>query len=521
MIKMFNNMRITHKLWCNNGLLIALIVGCSAVGFWGMKSAQELMDEMYHEHFVAATKTAILKSDLNEVRAVLVTMMSQKDVEKQKKSDEAIKKLSKKIDVNIASMLNSGWPEDMVELINKIKKNWEAFRDTRDSELIPAIYAGDLVKAKGLALGVQAGRYKGFVETADFLLETEVAEGEENVKTYESKSAKFEGLLLLFLVIALALGFTMTQLIISLINKPLGKIIEISEEIAAGNLTVEKSDYVSKDGIGKLTDSTNTMLANLQDILHTISMSTDRIASASTELSAASEQMSINAETQASQSDNLAASSDEMATVILEVAKNSNTAAASSRSATEKACEGKEVIGQSQRVIATLAENSKKIGEVIVLIADIANKTDLLAINAAIEAANAGEQGKGFAVVADEVRKLAERTTKATREITDVIATIQGNTKQTIDAMEKAGTSMEDITDGVETTTRMIEQIAAATEEQSTTIDTFSETIRSISDSSKEVNSGTTETARASEELSTLSNELKQVVEKFRLNSRV
>lgn len=524
MTQILKNMRITHKLMLNNGLLILWLAVCCGVGYLGMTGATRLMEEMYYEHFFAASNVGALKSNLNQVRAAFISMLFESDPEKQNKHHEMIKQLSKEIDDGIA-LLSKGregfpFPPDMLEPLEKIKKNWELFRDTRDSEMIPAVLRGDAAKAKALALGVQAERYKTFIEITDSLLKQEIAEGEENIKTYKSKAGKFEGMLLAAFILAWIICAVLTRIITNLINNPLGQAIKISEEISSGNLTVEKSDYESRDGIGHLTLSVNKMLGNLREIISTIADTTTRIASASTELSATSEEMSATANTQASQASILSNSSDEMSQAIIDVAKNSNVAASSSRSALEKALEGKKVIGESQRVISTLAENSKKIGEVVNLIADIANKTDLLAINAAIEAANAGEQGKGFAVVADEVRKLAERTTRATKEITEVIGTIQGNTRQAIEAMDQAGKSMEAITDGTETTTKMVEQIATATEEQSATIDSFSETIRVMNDSSRDVASGTTQTAKAAEELSALSSNLKQIVERFKLNGR-
>ncbi len=398
----------------------------------------------------------------------------------------------------------------VVAKLNLAEKEWKK----RKGFLIPAINAKDnFYKGIDVLMNVRAPEIVAFADD----LTKAVANGARE----DAKRALAMMACLIFLSVAIII-ISMWLLNIHLL-KPLFRIREVIGNMAKGDLSQKTGIKIFflgvdlKDEVEGLADSVDDMGRNLGNLIRDITESTDRIASTSTELAASSEQMSVNADSQASHASTLTTSSDEMSSTIMDVAKNSTTAASASRTAKEKSHEGKDVIGQSQRVIATLAQNSNKIGEVIHLIADIANKTDLLAINAAIEAANAGEQGKGFAVVADEVRKLAERTTKATNEITEVITVIQENTKGAIDSMDHAGTSMEIITKQVDDATGMIEQIATATEEQSATIITFSENIRVITDSSREVTGASSETARAAEDLSRLSSELKQMMERFKL----
>jgi methyl-accepting chemotaxis protein len=191
------------------------------------------------------------------------------------------------------------------------------------------------------------------------------------------------------------------------------------------------------------------------------------------------------------------------------------------------------VVNQSAQTVKALGKSSDQIGEIIGVIDDIADQTNLLALNAAIEAARAGEQGRGFAVVADEVRKLAERTTKATKEIAGMIKQIQGETTGAVSAMEegtkeveqgkelaeKAGVSLKEIVEVSQRVTDMVAQIAAASEEQSSASEQISKNVEAISAVTGETASGTQQIARAAEDLNRLTENLQQLVGRFKLSN--
>jgi methyl-accepting chemotaxis protein len=236
----------------------------------------------------------------------------------------------------------------------------------------------------------------------------------------------------------------------------------------------------------------------LREMVRNIKNAADNLASASTQLSAGSEEMSRNAFEESNRASQVAAASEDMTQTVMDMAKNAASIAISSTDASEAARKGDMVnrtvkdidaiavtAAESSRIVQTLGSKSKEIGNILGVISDIADQTNLLALNAAIEAARAGEHGRGFAVVADEVRKLAEQTTTATQEIEQTIGSIRTEVEKAISAMDdtaskvksgvalanESGNALGHIVTGVTDLEAMIQQIATATEQMSATTD--------------------------------------------------
>jgi methyl-accepting chemotaxis protein len=235
-----------------------------------------------------------------------------------------------------------------------------------------------------------------------------------------------------------------------------------------------------------------------------------------------------------------------MSRTIVETASNATISAEASQEASKKASEGSVKLDESkkgmQRIvtstdtvgnnITSLANKTEQIGEIAQVIDDIADQTNLLALNAAIEAARAGEHGRGFAVVADEVRKLAENTTKATKEIADTIRAIQAEAKDANISMQEAGNAVKDglkmndevglvlgdILASVGNVTNQISQVAAASEEQSATAEQVSTNVEAINNVANESAVGVQQIASASEDLNRLTEKLSQLVDQFKIN---
>jgi methyl-accepting chemotaxis protein len=346
------------------------------------------------------------------------------------------------------------------------------------------------------------------------------------------------GLFIFCLGILVFVGFSVSVSI----TKSLKSIIDVLLRIADGDLSTQLKIYAD-DEIGELGKSINRMQTSIGAMITSLNDTASQVASSANILNVVSEQSASNSDMMTAQTSTVATACEEMVATSSGIAQSCNMAAESSRQGSDLATEGAYVVQEtvtgmnriSERVKETaatlekLGARSDQIGEIVGTIEDIADQTNLLALNAAIEAARAGEQGRGFAVVADEVRALAERTTKATKEIAQMIKAIQHETTGAVAAMEegvkevergtrdaaKSGTALDDILNQINAVSMEINQIATAAEEQTATTTEINNNLQQIAEVVQMSGSSANEAASAAKDLMAHAEEMHRLVGRF------
>ncbi|WP_019025105.1 MULTISPECIES: methyl-accepting chemotaxis protein [unclassified Thioalkalivibrio] len=378
-------------------------------------------------------------------------------------------------------------------------------------------------------------------ELVDLQIEVAGMEAERVSEVYGQVLLR-TGIVLLIVLIAVVVIGTWTYRAIA---TPVSRMRETLASIVANHDLSKRVEVGSDDEIGATARALNGMLEQFEGSIRELRGLTDQMASAAEQLSAVSSQTNSNVDQQQSQTEQVSTAMNEMAATVQEVARNASDAASSSQEADQESRDGGEVvrsvvkeIGRLSGEVATiegrvrsLDEKGQQIGSVLDVIRGIAEQTNLLALNAAIEAARAGEQGRGFAVVADEVRTLASRTQDSTADIQAMIEALQAGTREAVSAMgrgremaestshdaERAGEALESIVQAVGRISDMTTQIASAAEEQNAVAEEINRNISTINDLTGDTARGAQQTSTASQDVAGIAARVRDLASAYRI----
>ena len=544
-MRLFTDVRIGRRLAIGFGITLCLMIVIVITGIVYFNLTDRTLERM------VKVNTAKIKN-ANEARAAFadITYLVARIVtaddgpireEAKKKMDERRSTYKKSVEALELLEINQEGKELIAKLREEVAKGKEV-----NNSVIELAMAGN-TEAAAQKYGEVTKAVDAYIQAADNIVRYNEERLHCRYGEAKTRSVMARAVFLALGIVTLLIGALFSRATTRSIAIPITRSSDHIDLMAKGDFSIPVSPHAlkRKDEMGTFARSMDAMNSNLSNILKEVTSSAMNVASASTQLNTSAERLSMGAMDQVERTTQIATAHTEMNQASEDIARSSSQVAASANEAVEVAEGGREVVDKAiqevnaiaktvettLRFVAELGTQTETIGDIVTVINDIADQTNLLALNAAIEAARAGEHGRGFAVVADEVRKLAERTASSTTEIGEMISTISKGVGKTIQSMEtakdkvvtgveyssQAQAALNRILTSIDTLHGGVHRTATAIEEMSATTNEIAKDINQISDVTKKNFSAAEEISGAASGLSDLAKHLESAVQNFKV----
>ncbi|HZX32427.1 MAG TPA: methyl-accepting chemotaxis protein [Rhodocyclaceae bacterium] len=541
---MLNNLKIGTRLMALTGALLVLLAVIGFMGLGGISGTSEGLRSVYENNTVPLVQLGSVLDDVYRSRSLVITGMSADSSSAAEVHFKDVAKANQQLQENWGAYKSAASSGHSKEEAEAFEAAWKAYAESGD-KTISLAKSGDYETASSFMKGESA---KKFDAARGALLKLMVQEREAAKASFDAVSksnSSIKTVMLVTLIIGLVAGALQSYATVRSITRPLDLMEATIGEVEKSSDFSKRVPVVGDDEVGRTAKSFNQLMAVLQQSFGVLLDNVAKVSEAAHRLSSDAKQVASSTVQESEDTSNMAATVEEVTVSVNHISDKARDALSISQQSGELSVRGgkiidgvtgemaqiAEVVRGTSQTIEELGDHSNRISNIVQVIKDVADQTNLLALNAAIEAARAGEQGRGFAVVADEVRKLAERTTLATQEIGQMIGGIQSSSHAAVSAMgtavsqvdagvtlaRQANEAIAQIRDGANQVIEVVNDISIALSEQSTASDSLATHVETIARIAERNSASASASAEEAQRLDAIAGAMRQAVSRFRI----